>query len=87
VTLVAENPDLHDQIYAFEKQKAEQNAETLERLLGPRWKEYTERLTKIGFLEQIGTSWKVPLLYRDGLEITQGAAFPKSSTDVTEEDQ
>lgn len=29
----------------------------------------------MGFLEEIGDSFKVPMLYRDGLNITQGKAF------------
>lgn len=77
-TLLAENPDLAPAITAFRKQKAEQNAETLAVLLGPGWEPVAERLVRIGFLEKIGDSWKVPMLYRDGLEITQGAAFPKA---------
>jgi hypothetical protein len=85
-TLVAENPHLRTQILAFEKQKAEQNEETLEKLFGAAWKDHSDGLVKIGFLERVGTSWKVPLLYRDGLEITQGAAFPKSSSDISEDD-
>jgi hypothetical protein len=33
------------------------------------------RPDRCGFLEKIGATWKVPMLYRDGLEITQGKAF------------
>jgi hypothetical protein len=78
-TLLAENPDVAAPIRAFRKQKAEQNAESLENLLGSEWGAQAERLVKIGLLEKIGTSWKVPFLYRDGLEITQGAAFSKTT--------
>jgi len=85
-TLIAENPHLQAQIIAFEKQKAEQNEETLEKLLGADWKDHCDGLVKIGFLEKVGTSWKVPLLYRDGLGITQGAAFPKSASEGSEDD-
>lgn len=85
-TLIAENPHLRAQIIAFEKQKAEQNDESLERLLGEDWKQDCDGLVKIGFLEKVGTSWKVPLLYREGLGITQGAAFPKSTSDASEDE-
>ena len=42
-------------------------------------------LIEIGFLEEIGGSFKVPMLYRDGLEITQGKAF-SAEPGVDEED-
>jgi hypothetical protein len=29
----------------------------------------------LGFLEQAGATYKIPMLYRDGLRITQGKAF------------
>lgn len=78
-TLIAENPDLEKYIVAFKKQKAEQNSETLESLLGEDWVRISDRLVRIGFLEKTGSSWKVPIMYRDGLEITQGAAFDKAA--------
>jgi hypothetical protein len=34
-----------------------------------------DALVNCGFLEKIGGTWKVPMLYRDGLDITQGKAF------------
>lgn len=76
-TLIAENPDLEVAIRAFRGQKAEQSAETLAQLLGRNWNSLVEQLVRIGFLEKLAGSWKVPMLYRDGLEIIQGAAFPK----------
>jgi hypothetical protein len=39
----------------------------------------------MGFLEEIGGSYKVPMLYRDGREITQGKAF-SSEPAADEED-
>jgi hypothetical protein len=39
---------------------------------------------EIGFIEEIKTSWKVPMLYRDGLEITQGKAFPSATSEGDE---
>lgn len=39
-------------------------------------------LIEMGFLEEIGSrSFKVPMLYREGLEITQGKAFPTDAVD------
>jgi hypothetical protein len=76
-TLIAENPDLENAIRAFRAQKAEQNSDTLEILLGANSAATVEHLVKIGFLEKLASSWKVPMLYRDGLDIIQGAAFPK----------
>ena len=80
-TLLAENHDLADAIKAFHKQKAEQNEESLSNLLGRDWESKAERLVRIGFLERTGSTWKVPMLYRDGLEIVQGAAFDKSGSE------
>ncbi|RYF57263.1 MAG: hypothetical protein EOO27_16055 [Comamonadaceae bacterium] len=78
-SLVAENPSLEPLIRVFKGGKAEHNAETLEKLLGSGWAESIEDLQRIGFIEKIrgSDSWKIPQLYRPGLEITQGAAFAK----------
>ncbi len=76
-TLVAENPSLETAIRAFTKRKAEQNAQGLEAILGSGWEETAESLVRVGFLEKVGATWKVPMLYRDGLEIVQGAAFDR----------
>ena len=43
-------------------------------------------LIEIGFLEEAGNSYKVPLLYRDGLGITQGKAFEDSGAVSTSSD-
>jgi hypothetical protein len=43
-------------------------------------------LKDIGFLEPVGANFKVPMLYRSGLAITQGAAFRKAADDQDEED-
>jgi hypothetical protein len=78
-TLLAENPDLRPAILAFQKQKAEQNTETIRLRLGEGCEPAVEGLVRIGFLERVGESWKVPMMYRPGLEITQGAAFEKGA--------
>ena len=62
-------------IRSFRNQKAEQNAETLAQLLGPQWSATVEQLVRIGFLEKLTESWKVPILYRDDLNIIQGSLF------------
>ncbi|ADU36219.1 P-loop ATPase, Sll1717 family [Variovorax paradoxus] len=76
-SLIAENPGLESSIRAFQRGKAEHNGETLKKLLGPEWDKIVEDLQRIGFVERVGDSWKIPQLYRSGLEITQGAAFEK----------
>ncbi len=77
-TLMAEYPHLQEFFQAFRGAKAEQNEESLSALLGLSGDELSDAidgLTGFGFLERIGTTWKVPMLYRDGLGITQGKAF------------
>jgi hypothetical protein len=32
-------------------------------------------LIELGFLEEVAGNFKIPMLYRGGLEITQGKAF------------
>jgi hypothetical protein len=47
-------------------------------VLGPEGdaaKQASKILRDLGFLEQVGASHKVPMLYRDGLDLTQGKAF------------
>ena len=80
-TLIAENPELDTAIRAFRGQKAEQNMDTMELLLGASAATTVEQLVRIGFLEKLVGSWKVPMLYRDGLDIVQGAAFQKRGSD------
>lgn len=76
-TLIAENPKLENVIRAFTKGKAEHNEESLTSLLGENWEKAINDLERIGLVEKVGEGWKIPLLYRDGLDITQGAAFEK----------
>lgn len=77
-TLMAEYPHLQVYFEQFRRAKAEHNRESLAEQLGllaPDLDEAIDGLTTCGFLEPIGASWKVPMLYRDGLGITQGKAF------------
>lgn len=76
-TLLAEAADLAPQIEKFRNGKSEQTAATIASLLGmdeQQARPVIQSLTEIGFLEEIGSSYKVPALYRDGLSITQGKA-------------
>ncbi len=62
----------------FRDGKAEHNESSLMNKLGVPAAEVshiTKILMEMGFLEQIGTTYKIPALYRDGLNITQGKAF------------
>jgi hypothetical protein len=88
-TLLAEAGSYAPLIEAFRDGKAEHNAASLAGLLeveptGVRPK--IQPLIEIGFLEPIKDSYKVPALYREGLNITQGKAFDVNS-DATDEDE
>lgn len=78
-TLLAEaGPELSPLIHRFKRSKAEHSIETLSQVLALAGDELSLRvrqLTEIGFLEELKHSWKIPMLYREGLEITQGKAF------------
>ena len=78
-TLLAEaGATLADLVERFRDGKSEHNeqslAQTLE-LADPELAAAVKSLLQIGFLEQVGSAYKVPMLYRDGLKITQGKAF------------
>lgn len=86
-TLLAEAADFVPMIVKFRDGKAEHNAVSLASLLGvseSNARNEVKPLLEMGFLEEVGGSFKVPMLYRDGLEITQGKAF--SSENGDEED-
>ncbi|KNY16826.1 hypothetical protein AKG11_10840 [Shinella sp. SUS2] len=76
-TLLAEANELTRVIELFRDGKSEHNAQTLDELISPvaNTKASIQALTDMGFLEQIGENFKIPMLYRDGLKITQGKAF------------
>lgn len=77
-TLLAEAGDYADTIALFRDGKAEHNTASLAEILGVDTGaaiDATKPLLDIGFLEQTGDSFKIPMLYRDGLKITQGKAF------------
>jgi hypothetical protein len=78
-TLLAEaDEDLAVKIGRFRDRKAEHNEVSLSEVLGLEGDNLAaaiRALLQIGFLEQVGSSFKIPMLYRDGLNITQGKAF------------
>jgi hypothetical protein len=98
-TLLAESGQLRGIIEKFRDGKAEYNHESLQKRLG--WEFHVDgeaatrgairELTDMGFLERIRQSetFKVPMLYRDGLNITQGKAFQsgdEEGEDLSEEE-
>lgn len=77
-TLLAEAGDSAGLIESFRGGKAEHNDASLADQLSIEVSEVKSTvmpLVEMGFLEQVGESFKIPMLYRDGLEITQGKAF------------
>lgn len=72
--LFAEYPKCRKWIESFKNQKAEHTEESLSKLLGKHWKSRTEKLKEIGFLEEKNNTWKIPFIYREGLNISQGRA-------------
>lgn len=75
--LFAEYSECREWILKFKDSKAEHNKDTLNELLGKQWKYRIQKLVKIGFIEEKQNTWKIPFLYRAGLNITQGRAFQK----------
>ena len=87
-TLLAEAGERASLVERFRGGKAEHNDESLGQTLGMSGSELeqaTEFLREIGFLEQTGVTVKVPMLYRDGLSITQGKAFDPEAAPEEEE--
>lgn len=86
-TLLAEAPDLAPIIDKFRDGKAEHNSESLSKLLEREptaIKAYVKPLVEMGFLEESGDTFKIPMLYRDGLSITQGKAYSPESDEEEE---
>jgi len=76
-TLLAEAKNEVPMIEKFRKSKAEHNQSSLAKLLGVKKENVYEKilpLVHLGFLGEVGSNYKVPILYRYGLEITQGKA-------------
>jgi hypothetical protein len=89
-TLMAEAGIYASVIERFRDGKAEHNEASLAQVLGLVDEEGVRAeirpLVDIGFLEEIKGSYKIPSLYRDGLQITQGKAFT-DSTEPEDEDE
>jgi hypothetical protein len=87
-TLLAEAGDYAALIDRFRDGRAEHNDESLAKTLGVAEHEArgaAKPLVEIGFLEQTGETFKIPMLYRQGLSITQGKAFaPEEEVDEDE---
>lgn len=86
-TLLAESGEYAAVIAGFKNGKAEHNMESLLEIIQTdvaRHQDIIEELEAIGFLEKTGTTYKIPMLYRSGLRITQGKAF--SSEEAAEDD-
>jgi hypothetical protein len=88
-TLLAESAaDTARLIERFRKSKSEHNIDTLADTLdlkGADLQQVIRHLVEAGFLEGFPSSWKVPMLYRDGLDIRQGKAF--ASDQATDNDE
>lgn len=77
-TLLAEAGADAASIERFRGGKAEHSPASLAALFAIPEADLLQRikpLLDVGFLEQTGETFKVPILYRDGLQITQGKAF------------
>jgi Fic family protein len=93
-TLLAEAAAYAKLISRFRDGKAEHNAESLSKLLEvdvAAVRSTIEPLLEIGFVETIkgavGETFKIPSLYRDGLNITQGKAFDAAGPDADEDEE
>ncbi len=87
-TLLAEAPELAPLIERFRDGKAEHNVDSLSSLLKmdpTQIRAAIKPLLELGFMEEIGDIFKIPMLYRDGLGITQGKAY--TSTDVSTDEE
>lgn len=88
-TLLAESAvDTAKLIEKFRKSKSEHDLDTLAFTLaleGEPLQGAIRQLVEVGFLEALRESWKVPMLYRDGLDVRQGKAFSSDQSALTDE--
>ncbi len=81
-TLLAEAGESSGLIEKFRGGKAEHNERSIAEQLGINESEVktaVKSLVDLGFLEVVGTSYKIPMLYREGLEVTQDKAFDSAN--------
>lgn len=76
-TLLAEADELIPIIESFRDGKSEHSPETLRSTIGnvENYSAVVQSLIDVGFLEEFGSNYKIPMLYREGLKIRQGKAF------------
>lgn len=89
-TLLAEAGEHAPLVELFRSAKAEHNLETLEELLGDSHGGLATKvqvLVELGFLEPVGANYKVPMLYRNGLAITQGRAGSGGAEPTSEDEE
>jgi hypothetical protein len=89
-TLLAEAKNEVPLIEKFRRGKAEHNKSSLAKLLGVKVENVHDKvrpLLHLGFIGEVGSNYKVPILYRAGLEITQGKAAGVTSVPDAEEDE
>jgi len=88
-TLLAESAaDIARLIEMFRKSKSEHNIDTLSEVTGTTGDELNSiirQLIEVGFLEALTATWKIPMLYRDGLDIRQGKAFAPDQAQSVED--
>jgi hypothetical protein len=76
-TLLAESAELAPWLEKFRNKKAEYDIAAISVLLSVDEEEArtaVKKLREIGFLEEVGSYYKIPMLYREGLGIRQGKA-------------
>jgi len=86
-TLLAEAKNEVPLIEKFRRGKAEHSQDSLAKLMGVKRENVLEKikpLLHLGFLGEVGSNYKVPILYRSGLEITQGKAAGVSGVSETD---
>jgi hypothetical protein len=89
-TLLAEAGEYAPLIERFRDGRAEHNDASLAATLSvavESARAAAKPLLEIGFLEQTGETFKVPMLYRGGLRITQGKAFAPDEVPDEDEDE
>jgi hypothetical protein len=89
-TLLAEAGEYAPLIDRFRDGRAEHNLDSLATTLKidrPAVRSTIQPLIDLGFLEPTGETFKVPMLYRGGLSITQGKAFAQHGPDDEDEDE
>jgi hypothetical protein len=90
VQLYAEYPELRNYIEKFRYSKSNHNDESLKKILGRYWKKRSAQLIDIGFIKEVKNyrnTWIIPLMYRSGLEITQGKAYEQIENNIIKQVQ